>query len=92
MDFKELLSRIKDNMKDLTSADNIEKIASLDKDINSLNECYTKQGEELQKTKDSLVNYVKETGFTKPSEDVDPTPKEISLDEAFNNAINNLKK
>ena len=92
MDFKELLSRIKDNLKDLTSADNIEKIASLDKDINSLNECYTKQGEELQKTKDSLVNYVKETGFTKPSEDVDPTPKEISLDEAFNNAINNLKK
>ena len=92
MDFKELLSRIKDNLKDLTSADNIEKIASLDKDIDSLNECYTKQGEELQKTKDTLVNYVKDTGFTKPSEDADPTPKEISLDEAFNNAINNLKK
>lgn len=92
MDFSELLSRIKNNLKDLTTADNVEKISAIDKDIDSLNEAHTKQGEELQKTKDSFVNYVKDTGFTKPSEDIDPTPKEISLDEAFNNAINNLKK
>ena len=91
MDFNELLSRIKSSLKDLTTADNIEKISAIDKDIDSLNEAHTKQGDELKKTKDTLVDYVKNTGFKKPSEDVDPTPKELTLDEAFNEAIKNLK-
>lgn len=91
MNFTELLSRIKNNLKDLTNADNVEKISALDKDIDSLNEAYTKQGEELQKTKDSFVNYVKDTSFTKPSEDAPIEQKEMTLDEAFNNAINKVK-
>lgn len=95
MNWNELLTRIKGDLKNLVNGDNAEAIASIDKSLDNADELYKAQTDELVKTKDTLVDFVKNTGFKEPARNSqEPTQEDeaISIDEAFEKGLKELKK
>ena len=97
MKFEDTISKLKSSLKGLltenSSTEFIEKVSSLDKQIDEAVVAHETTAKELQDTKESFVKYVKETGFTKPSSD-DPTKVETpkSLDDIMKESLENINK
>ena len=97
MNFNDKINEFKSKLKGLIDSNSsnefIEKISSLDKDIDEVVDAHESTAKELQETKESLVNYVKNTGFKNPSGDTTPEPKEDnrSLDEIMEDCLKEIK-
>lgn len=92
MKFEEILNNLRAQVKELTTADNANAVASIAKNIDDAESAYKAQTEELNDTKSALVDYVKNTSFSKPSEDIVPEPKpEPSLDDIMMEKLNDIK-
>ena len=91
--FYEILEKVKASTKGLVNAENAEAVASLGKTIDELEEAYKATEEELTDTKSALVDFVKNTSFSKPSGE-DKLPDEEgapSLDEIMEQELNKIK-
>lgn len=97
MKFEETISKLKSDLKGLLNENSttefIEKVSSLDKQIDEAVSAHERTAKELQDTKGVLVNYVKETGFAKPTSD-DPTKVESpkSLDDIMKESLEEIIK
>lgn len=92
MKFEDIINNLRAQVKELTTADNAPAVASIAKNIDDAESAYKAQTEELNDTKSTLVDYVKNTSFSKPSEDIVPEPKpEPSLDDIMMEKLNDIK-
>ena len=97
MNFKETIDNLKSSLKGLidanSSAEFIEKISSLDKDIDNAVSAHEETEKELSETKEILINHVKTTGFSKPSQE-EPNKIEApkSLDEIMQDSLDKFKE
>lgn len=95
--FNDIINKFRSNLKDLldknSSAEFIEKVSSLDKDIDEVVNAHEETTNELNETKEALINHVKSTGFSKPSNE-DPTKVEApkSLDEIMQDSLLQFKE
>ena len=97
MNFNENISKLKSSLKSLLdnnpNTEFIEKISSLDKQIDDVVNAHEETAKELHDTKESFVNYVKNVGFSNPSND---NPTEVktpkSLDEIMQDNLNKFKE
>lgn len=90
--YNEITNNLRAVLKELTTADNAEKIASLAKIVDEADEAYKAKDEELIETKSALVDFVKNTSFTKPQEDIVPPDKpEPTLDEIMLAELDKIK-
>lgn len=92
MKFEDIINNLRAQVKELTTADNATAVASIAKNIDDAESAYKAQTEELNDAKSTLVDYVKNTSFSKPSEDIVPEPKpEPSLDDIMMEKLNDIK-
>ena len=90
-EFKSAYERIKSYLAKSLTAENTEEITELSKDLDTLQDFMVKEEEDHVKTKDKLVDYVKNTAFKKDDtvdEPVDDSPK--TLEEAEKIALKKL--
>lgn len=93
MKFEEIIASMKDTLKGMLTAENTEVIASVDKQIDELSDEHSQTLKSLQETKDKLVDYVKNTGFQKPTgtnDDAQPD-KALSLDDAIMKGLEKIQ-
>lgn len=97
MSFNDKISNLKSSLKSLidgnSSAEFIEKISSLDKDIDEVVNAHEETTKELTETKEALINHVKSTGFSNPSNE-NPTEPNIpkSLDDIMQDSLKKFKE
>lgn len=95
--FNDIINNFRSNLKGLldnnSSAEFIEKVSSLDKDIDEVVNAHEETANELNETKEALISHVKSTGFSKPSNE-DPTKIEApkSLDEIMEDSLKKFKE
>lgn len=89
--FQEILTALRGQVSDLTSPENVEKMAAIAKTCDELEAAHKTAEEELQSTKNTLVHYVKDTSFKSKSEDDTGIEKTPSLDEAIASAFEDAK-
>lgn len=90
-EFKSAYERIKSYLAKSVTAENTEEITELSKDLDTLQDSMVKEEEEHTKTKDKLVDYVKNTAFKKETVEDDPeddSPK--TMEEAEKIALKKL--
>lgn len=95
--FNDIINNFRSNLKGLldgnSSAEFIEKVSSLDKDIDEVVNAHEETTKELTETKEALINHVKSTGFSNPSNE-NPTeldsPK--SLDDIMQDSLKKFKE
>ena len=90
-EFKSAYERIKSYLAKSITAENTEEITGLSKDLDTLQDSMVKEEEEHTKTKDKLVDYVKNTAFKKETIEDDPeddSPK--TMEEAEKIALKKL--
>lgn len=63
MTFSEQLAALKNELKEKLTGDNVELFASIDSQLDTLNEEHEKTVTEVGTLKNTLVDYVKNTGF-----------------------------
>ena len=97
MKFEEYIKNVKSSLQSLITKDSptefIEKISSIDKQIDEVVSAHELTTQELQDTKEALVNHVKSTGFNKPGKDDSnevETPK--SLDDIMKDSLEQFKE
>ena len=91
MTFKEILQQMRTQTQALINDTNVEQVAQVAKQIDSLEEAYNAQESELQGARASLVKYVKEYAFKDKATDVTGTEKTPTLDEALAEAFKETK-
>lgn len=97
MNFNDIINNMKSSLKSLVTTESsnefIEKIGSLDKQIDEVVSAHENTTKELQETKDLYINAVKNFGFKTPSND-DPTKVEQpkTLDEIMKNNLDKIIK
>lgn len=97
MNFNDIINNFRSNLKGLingdSSAEFIEKVSSLDKDIDEVVNAHEETTKELTETKEALINHVKTTGFSKPSNE-NPTEPNIpkSLDDIMQDSLKKFKE
>ena len=92
MKFEEIVNAMKETLKGMLTAENTEVIASVDKQIDQLSDEHNQTLKSLQDTKDKLVDYVKSTGFQKPTGQNDVQPDEaLSLDDAIMKGLEKIQ-
>ena len=97
--FKELLSDLKQLLKDNLKDDNLDMITKIDKGLDGLSESHEQTEKDLSSTKDKLVEVVKSYSFkddsnaTKPEEEDTDIPMDVdkALDLAINETISARK-
>ena len=90
--FNEITNNLRALLKELTTADNATNIASLAKIVDEADEAYKAKDDELIETKSALVDFVKNTSFTKPNEEPAPQlPEEKSLDDIMLEELDKIK-
>ena len=94
MTFEETLNEIKEVLKNSVTAENAEKVASLDKKLDVLHDAHKSTIEENTKLKDRIVEIVQNTGFKQtqdhqenPSKN-DPKNQQELFDDVFGDLIN----
>ena len=97
MKFEEYINNVKSSLQSLITKDSstefIEKVSSIDKQIDEVVSAHELTTQELQETKETLINHVKSTGFSKPAKDDSSeveTPK--SLDEIMLDSLKEIKE
>ncbi len=96
--FNDNIQKLKSNLKSLldnnSNTEFIEKIGSLDKQIDEVVNAHEETTKELQKTQESFIEYVKGSGFKSPSNEPDPTKVETpkSIEEIMNNCLDKYKE
>lgn len=97
MKFEEYIKNVKSSLQSLITKDSptefIEKVSSIDKQIDDVVNAHELTTQELQDTKEALVNHVKSTGFNKPAKDDSnevETPK--SLDDIMKDSLEQFKE
>lgn len=95
--FNEYITNLKSSLQSLITKDSptefIEKVSSIDKQIDEVVSAHELTTQELQDTKEALVNHVKSTGFIKPDKDDSnevETPK--SLDDIMKDSLEQFKE
>ena len=88
--FAEILAGLRAEITNLTTAENTEKIAGIAKGLDTLEEAHNSTEEEAKSAKENLVKYVKEYAFKKPSQDNTGIEKPVSIEDAFENATNEI--
>lgn len=76
--FKELMSSMKDLLREHLQTDNLELFTKLDKQLDDISVAHNKTEEDLSETKDKLIEVVKNTSFKDDSEPA--TPKDDTED------------
>lgn len=97
MKFEEYINNIKSSLQSLitkeSSTEFIEKVSSIDKQIDDVVNAHELTTHELQDTKETLINHIKSTGFSKPAADNSnevETPK--SLDDIMKDSLEQFKE
>ena len=88
------LNKIREIMKQITTADNGEKILELEQAVKGIEEEYQKKEQELTKMKDKFVDVISNYGIS-PAKQEAETPQQdepIDIDEALVKAFNNVMK
>lgn len=85
--FKETIATLREHTQALLNETNIEAIATVAKEIDSLEALHEQAEEELQGAKDNLVKYVKEYAFKEKSPDLTGTVETPTLDDAIEEAF-----
>lgn len=84
MKFQEEITKLKNDLKALITNDSdtkfIESITALDKELDNIVSAHKETETELQSAKNTLVEYIKNTGFKKPASDDSTPPQEKDLD------------
>lgn len=97
IDFAKVLSETKTQLKNLitkeSSQDDINRITSIDKQLDELQEAFTEKSKENDSLKDDLIASVKSTGFkvnnsSNEKDDIDGNQK--SMDEILNEELNKV--
>lgn len=94
MTFKETISALKTMLKDSLNDSNVEFITKVDKELDNLSQTHEETEKELSKTKDKLIEIVKETSFkdeTGPKLPQDHTDEVMSVDEALEASLNEIE-
>ena len=82
-------------IKDLTTADNSDKIIELQQAVKGIQDSVKAKEEELSKLKDKFINVVNNYGYVPPSNKEDNTAEEdepMSIDEAIVKAFDEVNK
>ena len=90
--FAEILSQLRAEITELTTAENTEKIAGISKGLDTLEDVHKNAEEEAKSAKENLVKYVKEYALKKPSQDITGIETPVSIEDAFENATNEIKE
>lgn len=88
--FAEILADLRAAITDLTTAENTEQIAGIAKSLDTLEDAHRSAEEEAKSAKENLVKYVKEYAFKKPSQDNTGIEPPVSIEDAFENATNDI--
>lgn len=97
MNFNDIINNMKSTLKGLITPESsnefIEKIGTLDSQIDEVVSAHENTTKELQETKDLYIHSVKEFGFKSPSNDNPTTEdKPKTLDEIMNNNLDKIIK
>ena len=87
------LDKIREMFTGLITADNTDVMTQIDNELKEVEKQYEKLSQENLTLKNKIVDMAKATTFTKAPEDVNlPPDKPLSLDEAFNRAVQQFSK
>ena len=93
-EFKSAFERVKAYLGKSLTADNTDEITGLSNDLETMNQEMEKEESEHAKTKNKLVDFVRNTTFkadpSTPADPIDDTPK--SIDEASDLALKQILK
>lgn len=89
--FNDAANMLRESLKGMITADNVEAIASLNNQIDILEAEHKEAQKETQEAKDTLVKYVKEYAFNEKANQDTGTEEALTLDEAFAKAFSNIK-
>ena len=88
---KEQIAKIKETLKTFITSENAEVFANISSDLDSCINEHEQLQTENGKLKDRIVDIVSKTSFSKPSED-EIAPTNLTLDDALQQALKNMKK
>lgn len=97
MKFEEAMTNLRNDLKALIKADSeakwIEQITAIDKKADDIVAAHKATADELQETKNSFVDYVKNYGFkNKSGEDESEPPQNKSLDDIMSEELKQFKE
>lgn len=93
--FKELMSSVKELLKDKLNNENLELFTEVDKKLDELSESHEKTESDLSSTKDKLIEVVKSTSFKDDREHNTPeddTDDPMDVDKALETSIDEIIK
>ena len=88
--FADVLSQLRADIQGMASSENVEKIAEMAKSLDTLEEIHKDSEKEANDAKENLVKYVKEYAFKKPSQVDTGIESPVSIEDAFENATNEI--
>lgn len=95
MAFNDVLTALKQLLKDNLTPDNTELMSRIDKGLDNIVVEHKATETKLNETQEKLLEIVKETSFKSESEPNDPNEsaqdKILSIDEAFDDALMNIE-
>ena len=88
--FAEILSQLRQDIQGMASTENVEKIATMAKSLDTLEELHKDSEKQANDAKENLVKYVKEYAFKNPSKVDTGIEQPVSIEDAFENATKEI--
>lgn len=88
--FADTIAILRKDVSELTSSDNVDKVAGISKNLDELEAEYNKSEEATKEAKENLVKYVKTYAFKEPVITDTGVETPLTLEEAFEKATKEM--